>query len=219
MIPGYGMDALWRRVHGIAVRVITSSPEARACAQHLFHHFATIEPGSSDISLALHVVADPLPPFRVCTQATLLHVQGELTYLVNGEGLYISVGHRGVFHTDCAARRVVGHITPELVADLALLRNLVLNALAPLLRRHGIFPLHGFAAARGDRAAVLVGRSGSGKTTAGLALVRSGWEFLSNDHPLLQQSSSSINVLCYCEPINISPTTATFFPELRHVFN
>jgi hypothetical protein len=84
-----------------------------------------------------------------------------------------------------------------------------------LLREWHVFPAHGFSAARDGRAALLVGGPGSGKTTAGLALVRRQWGFLANDLSLLSDTDQGIHVLSCPERIHATVETALFFPELR----
>jgi hypothetical protein len=70
--------------------------------------------------------------------------------------------------------------------------DITYTSLAPLLRRNGYFLLHAFAAARDGQAALLVGASGSGKTTTGLSLLLAGWQLLSNDVVLLQARPEGI---------------------------
>jgi serine kinase of HPr protein (carbohydrate metabolism regulator) len=52
--------------------------------------------------------------------------------------------------------------------------DVTFTSLAPLLRRHGYYLLHAFAAVKEGHAILLVGPSGSGKTTTGLHLLEAG---------------------------------------------
>ena len=150
---------------------------------------------------------------------TAIITQGELNYYAERDRLCISVGHRGLFETDCDVQRVVCHVTPDLVCQRELLRYLVFGALIPLLRRKGIFVMHAFAAAKECHAVLLVGESGSGKTTTGLGLVRAGWSFLANDRVLLRQAASRVIALSHDESININPSATAFLPELRGILD
>ncbi|MCP5099735.1 MAG: hypothetical protein GY943_29630 [Chloroflexi bacterium] len=59
--------------------------------------------------------------------------------------------------------------------------DITYTALAPHLRRRGIYLIHAFGAVKNGRSILLVGASGSGKTTAGLSLLQDGWQLLGND--------------------------------------
>jgi hypothetical protein len=101
------------------------------------------------------------------------------------------------------------------ILDTHNLEDITLIALAPLLRRRGLFFIHAFAAAAGAKAALFVGPSGSGKTTTGLALLGAGWRFLANDAALLVEQPSGIWALPSPGPLNIHPQTLDLLPELR----
>jgi hypothetical protein len=75
------------------------------------------------------------------------------------------------------------------------LADILFTSLAPVLRRRGYYLLHGFAAAHEGRAILLVGRSGSGKTTAGLALLAEGWQYLANDVVVLRRMQDKVIAL------------------------
>lgn len=89
------------------------------------------------------------------------------------------------------------------------------TSLAPLLRRHGYFLLHAFAAAKDGRAVLLVGASGSGKTTTGLSLLLAGWQLLSNDVVLLQAQPEGIFALPLPDVIGVRPFSRTLLPDLH----
>jgi hypothetical protein len=93
--------------------------------------------------------------------------------------------------------------------------DITYTSLAPLLRRRGYFLLHAFAAAREGRAALLVGASGSGKTTSGLSLLLAGWELLSNDVVLLQARPNGVYALPTPDAVSIRPYSLTLLPALR----
>ncbi len=53
--------------------------------------------------------------------------------------------------------------------------------LMEVMKRRGRFPLHAGCVAKEGRGLLLAGTSGSGKSTLTAALVRDGWDFLSDD--------------------------------------
>jgi hypothetical protein len=64
-----------------------------------------------------------------------------------------------------------------------------------IIRSLGHFCLHAAAVANGQQCVLLMGPSGSGKTTTALALLRGGFELLSDEHTLLQDNPDSIEVM------------------------
>jgi hypothetical protein len=110
------------------------------------------------------------------------------------------------------------------VLDAGSLEDLTIIALAPFLRRRGIFVAHAFCAAKTSAiargAAVLFcGPPGSGKTTTGLALLDQGWSFLANDAALLGEEQGLVKVYPSPGAINLHPETLTHLPQYRDRVN
>ena len=55
-----------------------------------------------------------------------------------------------------------------------------------LLRERGRYALHASAVARGGRALLIAGESGSGKSSTALSLIHTGWDWLADDVVLLE---------------------------------
>jgi hypothetical protein len=69
------------------------------------------------------------------------------------------------------------------------------------IRAGGHFCLHAAAVASGDRGALLMGPSGCGKTTTALALLRDGFELLSDELSVLKESAGHAYITGFrCEP-------------------
>ena len=102
------------------------------------------------------------------------------------------------------------------------IEDVTFTLLAPLLRRFGIFIVHAFGAVHPTKpiAALIIGRSGQGKTTTGLALIKEGWRFLGNDAILLSKNDHN-QIIAWPSPgkINLHPYSLTilgnsaFFPS------
>ncbi len=88
-------------------------------------------------------------------------------------------------------------------------------ALIELLRRRGLYTIHATALEYHGCAVLIPGNSGRGKTTSFISLLRSGYRYLSDDHPLLHDSGAQIEVLPFPIKINVTDATVQFFPELR----
>jgi len=57
-----------------------------------------------------------------------------------------------------------------------------------LLRERGRYALHASAVARGGRALLMAGESGSGKSSTALSLIHTGWDWLADDVVLLESA-------------------------------
>ena len=98
----------------------------------------------------------------------------------------------------------------------SLLPYLAALSLAILLRARGWFPLHAAALTRGEHGVLISARSGSGKSTAALSLVRNGWGYLSDDTVLLRPEGDQITAYSFRRDFCVDPDTAAHFPELHN---
>lgn len=99
----------------------------------------------------------------------------------------------------------------DLAAD-ALPLHLLTHVVVHQLRLRGSYTLHAAAVSRGRGALVVVGDSGTGKSTLALALARQGWGLLSDDSVLL---SAGPEVLALRRGVFVEPgPAATAFPDL-----
>jgi len=136
------------------------------------------------------------------------------TMLRDGARWLLDFDSAGLFVLDLAAGRVEGwlvepeRMTPDWAASFALL------AAIELLRTRGVYAVHGAALEKTGRGALIVGASGSGKTTACLALARSGYACLSDDHPLLRPSAGAFELLPFPGRIAVTDRTIGWFEEL-----
>ena len=80
-------------------------------------------------------------------------------------------------------------------------------ALSLLLRERGIFDLHAATACTSERAFVLLGDSGAGKTTFLLTLMGIGCGFLGDDRLLFRSREGKSELLAYPREFHLSPNT------------
>ena len=112
------------------------------------------------------------------------------------------------------ADQAQGWITPVGLAQ-GRLEDATYQALAPLLRRRGYYLIHAACARYDQHAILLVGASGSGKTTTALNLALRGWEILANDVTLLQAQAGGVMALATPDQTVIRQPTLELLPELR----
>jgi len=93
--------------------------------------------------------------------------------------------------------------------------DITFTSLAPALRRRGYYLLHAFAASKNGRAVIIVGASGSGKTTTGLSLLLAGWQLLANDILLLEAREDGLYALPTPGGVTIRPATFDLLPSLK----
>lgn len=95
-------------------------------------------------------------------------------------------------------------------------REFFLLALLMLLRPHGLYGLHACGLRRERVGLLIVGVSGSGKTTTSLNLIRRGWRYLSDDAVLLRYAAkgSAVEALAFRRGFSCTPKTLAHFPEL-----
>jgi HprK-related kinase B len=92
--------------------------------------------------------------------------------------------------------------------------NLVNACYAKIVMERGHRLLHASAVLRGDRAIVLAGVPGAGKSTAALHLVEAGFAFLSNDRVLARATEADVAVLGYPKQPRVNPGTLLTHPRL-----
>jgi hypothetical protein len=86
--------------------------------------------------------------------------------------------------------------------------------LIEMLKRRGLYSVHAAGLSLGGRAVLVAGTSGAGKTTLTIALVRAGFDFLSDDMLFLSKQTGALQVHAFPDEVDVTETTARFFPEL-----
>jgi hypothetical protein len=176
----------------------------------------------SDLTLYFQLIDQlpappPLPPLYIQSGQTAAAPDAMIVYQLETEQLVVHFPGLAMFLLTLNHKQhdpaVTGFLTPQALRP-DWLENILVQLLPPLLRRQGYYMLHGFAATRHGRAILLVGQSGSGKTTTGLALLRAGWEFLCNDTVMLQALPDGIYALPFPGQPGIRPKTFKLLPWL-----
>jgi hypothetical protein len=223
------MDESLFSVYGMSVRYATEAPVLAAPVHELLRHFRcnSIE-AAAPLTIRFHSVKRRVDvPLTVSASARqLASGTGEavgdrratgLPYdVMLDRGLLIADFHGvGVLVINGTQGQADGYlISPERLPS-NLIEYLFHLALIELMRRHGLYTIHATALEHNGRAILIPGNSGRGKTTSFISLLRSGYRYLSDDHPLLHDAGGQVEVLPFPIKINVTDATVQFFPELR----
>lgn len=216
------MQKIIVELSGMICELASAETAVLAQWQRLFDnrfHCQSIRPAAVRVAL---MIVDSLPalPTESPTAAEHFVGGGELyayqqendrlaLYLTRSHGMVLSV--TGLSGTAAPSAQI--WVRKKALADGSL-EDVTMFALAPFLRRKKSFLVHAFTVAHEGGATLLVGTSGSGKTTTGLSLWADNWVFLANDVTLLQSQQDEIWAFPSPGGINIHPHTLNLLPDL-----
>jgi len=96
-----------------------------------------------------------------------------------------------------------------------LVQVFLLHAISELLRGRGLYFLHAAGLTGPEGGVLLCGRTGTGKSTITVALVRQGWSYLSDDFVFLRRGQDgSVYALALKRECKIAANMVNAFPEL-----
>jgi hypothetical protein len=142
-------------------------------------------------------------------------------------GLKISRSSHGYFIHDEQAvfqanpNQGLGHVTlhPAFLDKTLFDKcNFFLVGFFHLLLEKGFFDLHAAGVIHDNTGYLLIGHSGSGKSTTTLSLVHQGWDFVSDDALLLHRNSLSVEALAFRTNFFIDPGLSLHWPTLVEHF-
>lgn len=215
-------------VHGIEMKFVTNSTPLAASVAALLHHFECKSHDGRPMTMQFDAVhRREVVPVQPSASAIRLYegsglvdgVDRQVTWLCDiyaDRGLLIADFHgEGVVVVDGATQSVHGYLVrpEEMTSDIRV--SFVHFAMTELLKRRGLYTFHATALEQHGRGVLIPGFSGRGKTTSFLSLLRSGYRYLSDDHPFFRLNGSRVEILPYPLKINVTDHTVSFFPELR----
>jgi hypothetical protein len=216
-------------MYGTAVRYATSSSLLAAPVEALLRHFRRSSLDESvPLTLSFQAVQDraEMPPIlspaaRHLCSGTGVPAGGrpedELPYAVSQDRgrLIVDFYDAGLFVIDGVHGNAEGYLIKPQVMPASLIEYLFHLALIELLRRRDLYTIHATALEKNGRGILIPGNSGRGKTTSFISLLRSGYRYLSDDHPLFRDAGDHVELLPFPIEINVTEDTIAFFPELR----
>jgi hypothetical protein len=152
---------------------------------------------------------------RVPADAIELFTADGVSVFERGSDCFVSDGF-SVFHLHGDHLEFDAHLAPSFFSKPVPLQcNFWCFGLLKLLRRLGYYSLHtACVVAPGGSGILISGASGSGKSTLAVALVREGWNFLSDDAVLLQRKPGRIIALALRKHFHIDADAAPRYSGL-----
>ena len=146
---------------------------------------------------------------------------GEATYYHASERLYISYYGDGVRALSDLSRghTHLSYLQPDAYSLYLASHPFVTLPLMELLKRRGLYSLHAAGLSLNGQGFVLSGNSGAGKTTLAVALVRAGFDFLSDDMLFIAVGRDGLRILGFPDESDVADETVSMFPELRAALN
>ena len=153
--------------------------------------------------------------FKAPETAQELFVSSSIDVLKDGNFYYLISGS-SVFQLDLSNSLGIGLLDstywercPKSKQEFLML------SLLWLLRKHGLYGLHANGLVKDGFGILIVGGSGSGKSTTALSLIRQGWDYLSDDVTLFRHSSDGIEAIAFQKGFSFDPHLADCYPELN----
>ena len=204
-------------LHSVPIGFTTTDPRIAGRLQRQWAPFPA-DPTPTTPPIRVHLTAVAATP--PAPEAPPVSEGPVVVYHRQGSQVIAYFRRWGRYDIDLEAGTVNGHMTEACLSTYGVFEDMIIVALAPLLRRRGLFTLHAFAAALAGRAVLLVGDIGAGKTTTGINLLCHGSKLLSNDSPLLRAGpEGGVEVCAYPGLLSTYPDAIGWFAPLQNVLD
>ncbi len=216
-------------IYGTPVRYITSSSLLAAPVEELLRHFRRNSLDDSvPLTLSFQAVQNRAAiPLTLSSSAHQLSsgsaAVGERSatglpceVIHDGGRLIAALSDVGILVIDGVQGRADGYLIRPQMMPTSLIEYLFHLALIELLRHRELYTIHATALEWQGRGILIPGNSGRGKTTSFISLLRAGYRYVSDDHPLIRDAGDHVELLPFPIKINVTEETIAFFPELRH---
>jgi hypothetical protein len=211
---------------GVPLRVITHHPVVTALVEGRLASlggsaFAEPDPGVAGVEVEIRGPAAPTDwppapagPGRVIYDAP----SGPIEYFEDTDQIYVDYEARVRLLCDPTVGRAQLAITgTDPGAPTVATHPLFNMALFECMKRRGRFAIHAASASRQGRGVLVPGTSGAGKSTLSLTLVRSGFDFLSDDTVFASADPSGFTVAAFPDEVDATPNTVALLPELAYL--
>lgn len=210
------MGDLVHDVHGVTLEIACPDPEI---ADLVARRLAAFPAGSGDTDARIEIDGGgrSLSPRPAGARVVHEAPRGSIAYSDEQDAVWIAYDGASA---DCRPGRGEARISVDRSRagwEWAATRPVLTLTLIELLKRRSLFALHAAAAVRGDDAVLFAGRSGSGKSTAALALLLDGWQLLGDDMLFLRRDSGRVRAYGFPDEIDATADTVRLLPELAPI--
>lgn len=214
---------MYLQLHRLTIHLESEDTAVNQMWQWLFSGWLVDEPAQVDIRLQMNLVDElpplpPSPPLFTDSRPLPDDIGVLSVYAAGPDEVWLHFDDGALVQASLAAMAsqptIRGVVIPSALT-YGRLEDITFTSLAPALRRRAYYLVHAFAAAKDGRAILIVGASGSGKTTSGLSLLLGGWQLLANDILLLESRDDGLYALPTPGGVSIRPATFDLLPALK----
>jgi hypothetical protein len=200
-------------LHGVLVELTATTSLITRLQNALEYKGAGALDGDADLDADVRMAFHYASTEASFPQARLLaRSEAGINVYLRDEGYVLSDGHSTVDVVPDEGR-ATGVINSEASSDEAV-HFLASMSLVLILRHLGYYVLHTAAAAESDTSLLIIGPSDTGKSTTALNLVRSGWDYVSDDSVLLHLQDDAVTALSFRRDFCLDAAAADVFPPL-----
>ena len=132
-----------------------------------------------------------------------------------GSQYYFTSKDGSIVQFDSATRHCEAFIRPEIQNEMSTICSLVSGPLIETMKSAGRFYLHAAGLCHNGIGYLISGDGGCGKTTSALNLVRSGFDYVSDDSLLMDARHGTIRVYPWYRDFHLSPDLCRRYGELN----
>jgi hypothetical protein len=206
-------------IHGLSVEVATDDEALRAALARRLRHFERRAPAATDIQVEYRAVpaggSHEIPRPAGAGRPVYEPPAGEVLHFDEADRLFLDYEDRVRIVCDLGAGNSTASVRQEEMGNLWLLsRPMFTLPFLELAKRRGLYGLHAAAVGLDGHGILFPGASGAGKSTLAIALVRGGFDFLSDDLILIRADAAGVEALAFPEDIDATENTLRLFDDL-----
>lgn len=142
---------------------------------------------------------------------------GNLNFFRDGYSLHIAEG-KSSLRVNLNTKSILSKLHDSFWQNPLILQfPLISVGFLVLFWQFNFHELHGACLAKDGKGLLLVGPTGSAKSTLALTLVKAGWNYLSDDMVVIRQTSRELEALTLRRVFKVSQKLITNHPELTHI--
>lgn len=216
-IRGIKLNTATYDVHGVVTRVYADDHMLALSIQDFLRSFRGQPEAEADIEFYL-LTKEPGFEFDAGGHGgspELLYDWNVLRYSREGQLRYQEVPGAGSIVADPDAGLAVAFVESEMAACAWSMAHVIFFPMwAQLLKTRGIFPIHSAGLQRDGRGILFPGKSGCGKSTMSLHLMRHGYKLLGDDTVFVRRTEKGAEMLFFPEEVDVCSETVDLFPNL-----